>query len=39
VLGKARQAQAFVGEQMRAAFAAPAVVAPPARRRMRRPAI
>jgi acetyl esterase/lipase len=39
VLGKARQAQAFVGEQMRAAFAAPAVVAPPTRRRMRRPAI
>jgi hypothetical protein len=35
---KARQAQSFVGEQMRAAFAAPAVVAPP-RRRARRPAI
>jgi acetyl esterase/lipase len=38
VMEKARQAQSFVGEQMRAAFAAPAVVAPP-RRRARRPAI
>jgi acetyl esterase/lipase len=40
VLTKAKQAQSFVGEQLRAAFAAPVQAAPgPRGRRMRRPAM